>query len=46
VGSSYNRLSPAEDNKEALLSGYPPVLRLRSLADTDKSKLMQSLTSP
>jgi len=25
VGSSHNRLTSAEDNEEALLSGYPPV---------------------
>ena len=25
MGSSHNRLTSAEDNEEALLSGYPPV---------------------
>ena len=25
LGSSHNRLTSAEDNEEALLSGYPPV---------------------
>jgi hypothetical protein len=33
VGSSHNRLTPAEDNEEALLSGYPSVVRLRRLDD-------------
>jgi hypothetical protein len=39
VGSSHNRLTSAEDNEEALLSGYPPVglLDAKRIKQTEKN---------
>jgi hypothetical protein len=43
VGSSHNRLTSAEDNEEALLSGYPPVglLDAKRIKQTEEKRKRQ-----